>query len=978
MPAWSKETLESLLPQLDDIRSRDADVIENWSQRLNDGSSVVSVRDVKKSTPNGITDIVTNHGYERHVLPVSESEIKEQKNVHQLGKQASSQENNHVNGTNGILNDSLDALSEDQRSFLEKFTAEMKTMESFMNNLGEPKGDLKLLDGDAHEQLESLLSVDDQDTLDSWIPRSPRLLRLTGKHPFNAEPNLTELFEAGMITPTKLHFVRNHAAVPQLAWETHKLAVFATPLELLAQPREWMMDELASGTFKIIEIPVTMGCDGNRRKEVNMVKKTSAFHWTSSGVSTSIWRGVLVREILLACGLQDQPDIERWHLNFEGADELPEGKYATSIPLVHAMNPMNDVMLAFGMNGRVLHPDHGYPLRAIIPGHVGGRQVKWLNKMWISKEPNRSYYHIWDNKIIPSFIDSKDHPLASALFHHESTAANEHCLQCIIVKPSHNERIQLNENGHAEGNYTVEGFAFNGGGDRVERVELSLDGGKTWKYCFRRFVDSPLRHCQKYWAWIFWSCEVKLQDLISADEITVRAHDGRKNFQPEHITWYVLNHWTFCIPNAWYRVRPKITQDPRGSLQFVQFQHPVAPGNEVGGWMEPPEAQVNAGTEAVSSSIKSISLDEVAKHNTKDDAWIILDNKVYDVTSVLDWHPGGETSILTYAGKASIDATNEVRCLYGHDANSRRDESLVGALNKDGIRVMEKEAIRARKELAKIKAERKGLSLQPDLFTPAKLVKRKEVSGDTRLYTFELPRKEDGSHGILGLPVGKHIQVSVHFRDQAVVRSYTPVRPVLPDEEDGTFELLVKTYMPSDTGPFPPGGTMSNYLDCMEIGEEIDIRGPSGGINYKGDGVFNIAGRIRRFHSINLVAGGSGLTPHWQLIRAILSDPTDKTAISLIDRHTFDDILFYQELHEYAKEEASRFKIWHLLDQPPQDLELECTIGRLNHAIMAEHFYQAAEGVATFLCGPQGLLERSALPGLKELGFKDGETIFRF
>ncbi len=66
--------------------------------------------------------------------------------------------------------------------------------------------------------------------------------------------------------------------------------------------------------------------------------------------------------------------------------------------------------------------------------------------------------------------------------------------------------------------------------------------------------------------------------------------------------------------------------------------------------------------------------------------------------------------------------------------------------------------------------------------------------------------------------MGKHVLIAVHFNDQAVLRSYTPIRPVLPEEEDGTFDLLVKTYLPSDGGRFPPGGTISNYLDCMEEG----------------------------------------------------------------------------------------------------------------------------------------------------------------
>lgn len=86
------------------------------------------------------------------------------------------------------------------------------------------------------------------------------------------------------------------------------------------------------------------------------------------------------------------------YVNFEGADEPSEGPYATSIPLMHAMNPANDVLLVFGQNGRVLHPDHGYvrirlrlyaaivdyplqPLRVIVPGYVGGRHVKWVKKV---------------------------------------------------------------------------------------------------------------------------------------------------------------------------------------------------------------------------------------------------------------------------------------------------------------------------------------------------------------------------------------------------------------------------------------------------------------------------------------------------------------------------------------------------------------------------------------------------------------------
>lgn len=113
--------------------------------------------------------------------------------------------------------------------------------------------------------------------------------------------------------------------------------------------------------------------------------------------------------------------------------------------------------------------------------------------------------------MVPTFIDSRDHPYANVFFHHESTACWEqvgYCtrgqswhfltekqaLQSAIVKPAHGECIPLSGKGSLDATYLFEGYAYGGGGDRVERVELSLDGGKTWKYCFRRFTDSPLRY----------------------------------------------------------------------------------------------------------------------------------------------------------------------------------------------------------------------------------------------------------------------------------------------------------------------------------------------------------------------------------------------------------------------------------------------------------------------------------------------------
>ena len=65
-------------------------------------------------------------------------------------------------------------------------------------------------------------------------------------------------------------------------------------------------------------------------------------------------------------------------------------------------------------------------------------------------------------------------------------------LQSVICEPAHDERLELTDMVR-HGKYTVKGLAYNGGGERIERVELSVDGGKTWRYCFRHFVEKPLR-----------------------------------------------------------------------------------------------------------------------------------------------------------------------------------------------------------------------------------------------------------------------------------------------------------------------------------------------------------------------------------------------------------------------------------------------------------------------------------------------------
>ena len=136
-------------------------------------------------------------------------------------------------------------------------------------------------------------------------------------------------------------------------------------------------------------------------------RQTIGFNWGPSGVSTSVWKGVLLRDLLLEAGVNER-DMVGKHVEFIGVEDLPNkvgpgpfkdepwgklGKYGTSVPLARAMNPAYDIIIAYEQNGERLQPDHGYPVRLIIPGYIGGRMIKWLKEINIIPYETKNHYH---------------------------------------------------------------------------------------------------------------------------------------------------------------------------------------------------------------------------------------------------------------------------------------------------------------------------------------------------------------------------------------------------------------------------------------------------------------------------------------------------------------------------------------------------------------------------------------------------------
>ena len=250
-------------------------------------------------------------------------------------------------------------------------------------------------------------AIDDRDkkTPDNWVPRHPELIRLTGKHPFNCEPPLEKLFEQGFLTPPSLHYVRNHGYCPKRSWEEHVVSIEG----VVDFPLKLTMDELVA--MPSLTIPVTLVCAGNRRKEQNMVKQTIGFNWGAAGHATGKWTGVRLSDILKKAGYRKD---KARHVEFVGAEDLPNGKYGTSIDINTAMDPAGDVMIAYLYNGERLAPDHGFPVRVIIPGWIGGRMVKWLTHVTVKEAPSENYYHFCERSASSLFAPPRDPNLLAA------------------------------------------------------------------------------------------------------------------------------------------------------------------------------------------------------------------------------------------------------------------------------------------------------------------------------------------------------------------------------------------------------------------------------------------------------------------------------------------------------------------------------------------------------------------------------------
>jgi len=263
----------------------------------------------------------------------------------------------------------------------------------------------------------------------------------------------------------------------------------------------------------------------------------------------------------------------------------------------------------------------------------------------------------------------------------------------------------------------------------------------------------------------------------------------------------------------------------------------------------------------------------------------------------------------------------------------------------------------------------------PTVKVPLRLIDKEDISHDTKRFRFGLHSPDH----VLGLPVGQHVYLSAKVNGSLVVRAYTPVTS---DEDQGYVDLVVKVYFKNCHPSFPEGGKMSQYLNDMAIGDTIDFRGPNGLLVYNGNGKFSIRPdkksepKIKKFKHIGMIAGGTGITPMLQLIRAITADPSDQTLCSLIfANQTEKDILLREELEEVKRSHPDKLNLWFTLDKPPQDWSYSS--GFVNADMIKDHLPPVSSDVLVVLCGPPPMIQYACLPNLDKLGFKT-DNIFAY
>jgi DMSO/TMAO reductase YedYZ molybdopterin-dependent catalytic subunit len=301
------------------------------------------------------------------------------------------------------------------------------------------------------------------------------------------------------LTPVGLHYLLIHYDIPAIDVETWRLAVDGA----VEHPLSVTLDELRSRPA--LDVASTMECAGNGRALFDPMPASQP--WILEAVGTAAWRGVPLRDLLEEAGLTSGA-VE---ILFTGADRGVEGgiaqSYQRSLPLDEALR--EDVLLAYEMNGAPLPPQHGFPLRLVVPGWYGMTSVKWLAGVTAIEHRFTGYQQAHSYR----FRENEDDPGA---------ALGRMRPRALMVPPGVPEFL-TRQRVVAAGDHVLSGRAWSGHAP-IAAVEVSVDSGASWNPAeLTRDVDGP-------WAWTGWRRPWHAEP--GTYELCCRARDEAGNEQP--------------------------------------------------------------------------------------------------------------------------------------------------------------------------------------------------------------------------------------------------------------------------------------------------------------------------------------------------------------------------------------------------------------------------------------------------------------
>ena len=349
--------------------------------------------------------------------------------------------------------------------------------------------------------------------------RDGRIVR--SESPLNLEMPFSTV--DSFITPTKSFYVRTHFPIPTIdrnAWWLHVEGEVEKPF---AVNYEQLM------TLESVTAPVTLECAGNNRNFLE--PKVKGVQWRLGAVGTAEWTGVPLSVLLDRATLKPnacEVVLEGVDCGMLEAPKSPPGelKFARSIPLEKARC---DVLLAYKMNGEDLPPEHGFPLRAIVPGWYAMASIKWLQRIIVTDRPFTGYYQTIDY----AYWQRTDYGYWQRGEEvAELKPLTEMQVKAEIARPAEGETVPANTNVRVRG----AAWACN---VEITKVEVSTDGGTTWNQAILVGESKPN-------AWRFWEFDWKTPAQAGKQGLLARATDSLGRTQPVHRDpdrgTYMINH----------------------------------------------------------------------------------------------------------------------------------------------------------------------------------------------------------------------------------------------------------------------------------------------------------------------------------------------------------------------------------------------------------------------------------------------------